>query len=187
MTRTLHVETWGEADAPRVVCLHGVTGRGAGWHRLAQGWLAEYHVLAPDLIGHGDSPYEPPWSIGEHLGAIVATVGAEPAAWIGHSYGGRLALELAAGRPDLVDRLVLLDPAILLDPEIALHVAELAREDRSYSSFARGRRAPLRGERSATDAEGDVAEDLRGFLSRTMTVAGAIATARLLSSRPTER
>jgi len=73
LTRTLHVETWGEVDAPRVVCLHGVTGRGAGWHRLATGWLGEYHVLAPDLIGHGASPYEPPWSIGEHLDTIVAT------------------------------------------------------------------------------------------------------------------
>jgi len=164
LTRTLHAETWGEADAPRVVCLHGVTGRGAGWHRLAKGWLAEYHVLAPDLIGHGVSPYEPPWSITENLDAIVETVGREPAVWIGHSFGGRLALELAARRPALVDRLVLLDPAILLDAEIALHVAELACEDRSYASFDEGVERRFEESGLQRTPKASVVEDLDGFL-----------------------
>ena len=164
MTRALHVETWGHVDAPRVVCLHGVTGRGAGWHRLAGGCLADSHVLAPDLIGHGASPYEPPWSIAEHLETLVATVGTEPSTWIGHSYGGRLALELAARRPALVERLVLLDPAMLLDPVIALHVAEFSRGDRSFASFDEG--VERRFEESGlhhTPRE-SVVEDLEGFL-----------------------
>ncbi len=164
MTRTLHVETWGNAGAPRVVCLHGITGRGAGWHRLAEGSLAAYRVLAPDLIGHGASPYEPPWSIAEHLEAIVATVGTEPATWIGHSFGGRLALELAARSPSLVDRLVLLDPAILLDAEIALHVAELAREDRSYTSFDEGVERRFEESGLHRTPRESVVEDLEGFL-----------------------
>ncbi len=160
----LHVETWGDADAPRVVCLHGITGRGAGWHRLAEGWLGDRHVLAPDLIGHGASPHEPPWSIGEHLDSLVATLGTEPSAWIGHSFGGRLALELAARRPALVERIVLLDPAIHLDPVIALHVAELAREDRSYASFDEG--VDRRFEESGLHRtpRQNVVEDLEGFL-----------------------
>ena len=60
MSRSLHVETWGDPDAPRVVCLHGVTGHGRGAARLAEGWLADYHVLSPDLLGHGSSTHEPP-------------------------------------------------------------------------------------------------------------------------------
>lgn len=164
MTRTLHVETWGDSDAPRVVCLHGITGRGAGWHRLANGWLADYHVLAPDLIGHGASPYEPPWSIDEHLDRIVATVGTTPAAWIGHSFGGRLALELAARQPELVKRLVLLDPAIRLDAEIALHVAELAREDRSYASFDEGVARRFDESGLLRTPRASLVEDLEGFL-----------------------
>jgi lipase len=164
LTRTLHAETWGDVGAPRVVCLHGVTGRGAGWHRLAKGWLSDYHVLAPDLIGHGASPYEPPWSIDEHLDVLVTTLGTEPAAWIGHSFGGRLALDLAARRPALVKRLVLLDPAILLDPVIALHVAELARDDRSYASFEEGvERRFVESGLQRTSRE-SVVEDLEGFL-----------------------
>ena len=68
----------------------------------------------------------------------VEAVGAEPAVWIGHSFGGRLAFEVAARHPELVERLVLLDPAILIDPEIALLVAEKDRRDRSYASFEEG-------------------------------------------------
>ncbi len=151
-------------ETPRVVCLHGITGRGAGWHRLAEGCLGAYHVLAPDLIGHGESPYEPPWSIAEHLEAIVATVGPEPATWIGHSFGGRLALELAALKPALVERLVLLDPAILLDPVIALHVAELARDDRSYASFEEGVERRFEESGLHRTPKKSVVEDLEGFL-----------------------
>ena len=79
MSRSLHVETWGDPDAPRVVCLHGVTGHGRGAGRLAEGWLADYHVLSPDLLGHGSSTYEPPWSIDAHVELLVAAVGTAPA------------------------------------------------------------------------------------------------------------
>jgi len=162
--RRLRVESWGELGAPRVVCLHGVTGHGRGARRLAEGWLADYRVLAPDLLGHGSSPYEPPWSIDEHVRLLLETLGPEPGAWIGHSFGGRLAFEVAARQPGLVERLVLLDPAIRIDPAIALLVAEKDREDRSYGSFEEG--VDRRFEESLlTRASRDVvADDLQGFL-----------------------
>jgi lipase len=160
----LHVEAWGDPDAPRVICLHGVTGYGRGWHRLAEGWLGDFRVLGPDLLGHGSSSYEPPWSIGAHVELLVATLGPAPAAWIGHSFGGRLAFEVAARHPGIVERLVLLDPAILLDPAVALHVAEAARADRSYASFDEG--VERRFEESGLDRTPRelVVDDLRGFL-----------------------
>lgn len=135
---TLAVEDWGEPGAPRVICLHGVTSHGRHFAKLAEQSLAGYHVLAPDLIGHGSSPYEPPWSISAHLDAIVETVGYEPAILVGHSFGARLAFELAARAPKLVPRLVLLDPAILVLPHVALLAAENARKDRAYVSFDEG-------------------------------------------------
>ncbi len=132
----LHVHAWGDTSAPRAVFLHGVTGFGGHARPLVEGWLAAtHHVLSPDLLGHGSSPYEPPWDIGAQLDAVLSSVGREPAAFVGHSWGGRLAFELAAREPTLVERLVLLDPAIHLDPAIALHVAEGSRADRSYASF----------------------------------------------------
>ena len=162
--RRLHVETWGEASAPRVVCLHGVTGRGKGARRLAEGWLPDYHVLAPDLLGHGRSPWEPPWSIGEHVKMLVETLGTAPSAWIGHSFGGRLAFEAAARYPEAVERLVLLDPALLIDPAIALMVAENDRKDRSYASFEEGVDRRFTESMLARAPRDVVAEDLRGFL-----------------------
>jgi len=133
----LHLEEWGPAEAPRVVCLHGVTSHGRHFAKLAEA-LPGFHVLAPDLLGHGSSPYEPPWDLGAHMDAIVETVGAAPAVLIGHSFGGRLAFELAARAPRLVPRLVLLDPAIHVLPQIALFAAENARKERSYVSFDEG-------------------------------------------------
>ena len=130
----LALHEWGDAGAPRVVCLHGVRNHGRHFARLAER-LPRYHVLAPDLLGHGYSPWEPPWDIGAHCNAIVETVGARPAVLVGHSFGGRLAFELAARAPKLVPKLVLLDPAILLPGHVALAAAESARIDKSYVSF----------------------------------------------------
>jgi lipase len=120
-----------------VLCLHGVTSHGRHFARLAEA-LDGFHVVAPDLLGHGSSPYEPPWSIAAHLDAIVGTVGERPGIVVGHSFGGRLALELAAREPELVSPLVLLDPAILIPPHVALHAAEHARKQREYVSFDEG-------------------------------------------------
>ena len=135
---TLAVHEWGEAGSPRLVCLHGVTGHGRHFAPLAERLAPRFHVLGPDLLGHGDSPYEPPWHVGAHLEALLEAVGERPAAWLGHSFGGRLAFELAARRPELVERLVLLDPAIHVLPHVGLYAAENARADRSYTSFAEG-------------------------------------------------
>jgi len=134
---SLALEKWGDPGAERVVCLHGVTSHGRHFARLAEA-LPGHHVLAPDLLGHGSSPYEPPWDLERHLAAVVDTVGAEPACLVGHSFGGRLALELAARAPKLVPRLVLLDPAIHVPPPVALYAAENARRERAYVSFDEG-------------------------------------------------
>lgn len=131
---TLALDEWREPGLPRVVCLHGVRNHGRHFARLATR-LAGYHVLAPDLLGHGLSPWEPPWSIAAHLDAIVDTVGPQESVLVGHSFGGRLAYELAARAPKLVPKLVLLDPAILLPGHVALAAAENARLDKGYVSF----------------------------------------------------
>jgi len=131
---TLALHEWGNPGSPRVVCLHGVRNHGGHFAQLATR-LPDHHVLAVDLLGHGHSPWEPPWDIGAHCDAIVETVGAQESILVGHSFGGRLAFELAARAPKLVPKLVLLDPAILLPGHVALAAAESARPDKSYVSF----------------------------------------------------
>jgi lipase len=138
VTRTLAVRAWGDEGAPRVVCLHGVTSHGRHFTGLGERLAGRHRVLALDLLGHGDSPWEPPWRVRDQVDAVLATVGEEPAAYVGHSFGGRVAFELAARLPAAVERLVLLDPALLIPPPAGLVSAETARLDRSYGSFAEG-------------------------------------------------
>jgi len=134
----LHVHAWGDPAAPPLVCLHGVSGHGRRFRKLVEERLADrFHVLAPDLRGHGRSAWDPPWNLDRHVEDVYDTLeGAEidRASWVGHSFGGRLILELGADAPDLVERAVLLDPAIRLPPERALELAESERAEKAFSS-----------------------------------------------------
>jgi lipase len=94
-------------------------------------------VIAPDLRGHGRSGWEPPWTIPTQLADLVETTGAlgvERADWVGHSWGGRLVLELAAAHPERVRRAVLLDPAIQPLPGPSQHLAETELDGGTYPS-----------------------------------------------------
>jgi lipase len=134
----LHLHEWGDAEAPALVCLHGVSAHGRRFRRLAEERFAKrFRVLAPDLRGHGRSGYEPPWNIATHLADVLETVdsaGAEPVAWLGHSFGGRLVLELCAIEPERVARAVLLDPAIQILPHVGLDFADGAARDTSFGT-----------------------------------------------------
>jgi len=132
----LQLHEWGDPGAPPVVCVHGLSAHGRRFRKLAEERLARrFRVLAPDLRGHGGSEWEPPWTIATHVHDLLETVddaGVHAAHWIGHSFGGRLVLELAALDPDRINRAVLLDPAIQLLPHVGFDFAELARGDRAY-------------------------------------------------------
>lgn len=133
----LHVHEWGDPRGEPLVCLHGVTGYAEVYQRLAQERWHERRVLAFDLRGHGRSGWEPPWTFATHVADLVETsaaLGLSTADWVGHSFGGRLVLELAAAQPRLVRRAVLLDPVIQLLPEVALAVADFERRDPVFRS-----------------------------------------------------
>ena len=133
---TLVVQRWGDPDAPAIVCLHGIQAHGGRFRRLAEERLvpAGFRVVAPDLRGHGRSSWDPPWSIPAQLASGIE-LGDEvrPAVWLGHSFGGRLVLELAAARPDLVPRAILLDAAVQMTAEDAREAADEDRGDRSFA------------------------------------------------------
>jgi len=133
----LHAYEWGDPRGEALVCLHGVTGYAGVYQRLAEERWSERRVLAFDLRGHGRSGWEPPWTFATHVADLVETseaLGLVAADWVGHSFGGRLVLELAAVHPQLVRRAVLLDPAIQLLPEVALDVADFERREPVYRS-----------------------------------------------------
>jgi len=91
-------------DSPRVLALHG-------WGRTRTDWLPALHdlpALAADLPGFGASPAPPrAWGSRDYAELLVPVL--EGGGWTvaGHSFGGRVAVQLAAGWPELVSRLVL--------------------------------------------------------------------------------
>lgn len=112
--------------APAAIALHcsGATGR--QWRALAASLGEHYAVLAPDLIGSGATPHwsgERPFSLAEEARPIIAALSARRARvhLVGHSYGGGVALRVAAERPDLVASLTLYEPSafhLLKDSEV---------------------------------------------------------------------
>ena len=133
---TLRLRRWGEPELPALVCLHGVTSHAAHFARLADRLADRYAIVALDLRGHADSTWEPPWHLEQHVEDVLESAPETPGAWLGHSFGARIAFEVAAAAPERVERLVLLDPAIHVHPAVGLHAAENARRERSYASFS---------------------------------------------------
>lgn len=125
----LHVHEWGDPEAPPVVCLHGVTAHGERYKQLAEErWARHFHLYAPDLRGHSRSSWDGPWDFPTYVADLVETIdhlGLEQPDWVGHSFGGRLILELAARHPERIRRAALLDPAIDILPHVAEFMAEV--------------------------------------------------------------
>jgi lipase len=132
----LSVTEWGDPTGQPVICLHGVSGHGRRFRRLAEEWLQGYRVVGVDCRGHGRSGWEPPWSAEQHVADLLETaddLGIAEAAWVGHSFGGKLVAEVAARHPDRVVCAVLLDPAMQLDAAVAGERADLTRADISFA------------------------------------------------------
>ncbi|WP_435278459.1 alpha/beta hydrolase [Rhodococcus yananensis] len=145
----LHTHLFGPADGPPVLALHGLTGHGRRWRNLAETYLPDLRVIAPDLRGHGRSPWTPPWSFESHvadLSTLLDTHDTGPVTVVGHSFGGAIALHLAATAPERVRSLVLLDPAIGLPGDRLLEVADLTVRYPDYTDAAEARSEKTHGD-----------------------------------------
>jgi lipase len=127
VTGELRVYHYGPAEPIRVLAIHGLTGHGKRWRTLATRYLPDVAIAAPDLLGHGRSSWAAPWTIEANVAALAALLECDadgPVVVVGHSFGGALALQLAATRPDIVGGLVLLDVAAGLDGQRMRELAD---------------------------------------------------------------
>ncbi len=120
----VNVRVLGDPEGRTVLALHGLNADGG--HLADLGERLGYRLVCPDLRGHGRSPGEPPGHLDQVVSDVVALGLHGPLDVIGYSYGGLVAVALAARRPDLIERLVLLDPAIGLAPDFVAPMAERA-------------------------------------------------------------
>jgi len=98
-------------SGPAVVLVHGMVNSSRHWESVALRLAEEYTVIAPDLIGHGDSAaVRGDYSLGAHAASIrdlLATVGIDRATLVGHSLGGGVAMQFFYQFPQRTERLVL--------------------------------------------------------------------------------
>lgn len=152
MTEPLHTYRYGPAGPAQVLAIHGLTGHGQRWQTLATRHLAEYTFVAPDLIGHGRSSWAAPWTLEANVAALAGLIDGSVVV-VGHSFGGALALSLAAERPDLVSHLVLLDPAVELDGGWMRDIAEGMFASPDYPDRAEARAEKVNGSWAEVDAD----------------------------------
>jgi pimeloyl-ACP methyl ester carboxylesterase len=100
-------EGWG----PVVLLIHGITGSSQTWDDVIPLLSDHYTVIAPDLLGHGDSAKpRGDYSLGAYASGIrdlLKAVGHDRATVVGHSLGGGVAMQLAYQFPEMAERLVL--------------------------------------------------------------------------------
>ena len=107
----LHYADWGNEGAPPLLLIHGGRDHCRNWDWVAQDLRGDYHIIAPDLRGHGDSQ----WMLGGNYSMVdyVADIAQlvhqkqeAPITIIGHSLGGSIALQYAGVYPDNVVKVV---------------------------------------------------------------------------------
>jgi pimeloyl-ACP methyl ester carboxylesterase len=99
-------------SGPPVVLIPGLLNSSSHWQSVALELAREHTVIAPDLIGHGDSAApRGDYSLGAHAASIrdlLAAIGIERATIVGHSLGGGVAMQFFYQFPQRVERLVLI-------------------------------------------------------------------------------
>src|SRR2546428_764954 len=98
---------WG----PVIVLIHGITGSSLTWEDVIEPLAERYTVVAPDLLGHGESAKpRGDYSLGAYASGVrdlLQAIGHDRATVVGHSLGGGVAMQFAYQFPERCERLVL--------------------------------------------------------------------------------
>lgn len=113
MAVKLHYKQYSETGKPLLV-LHGLFGSQANWGWHNKQLAAQFAVYGVDLRNHGDSPHDAEMSymaMAEDVRQLLQDRQLSSCFMLGHSMGGKVAMQLALSYPDLVERLIVVDIA----------------------------------------------------------------------------
>ena len=152
----LHYVDWGNPDAPPMILIHGGRDHCRNWDWVAEEFRNDYHIIAPDLRGHGDSQWMEGGSYQQidyvyDIAQLLHQKKMTPVTVIGHSLGGSISLLYTALHPENVVKLVSIEgmgppPAMVeerlnkpLDERLHMWMDDLrglsARQVRRYDSL----------------------------------------------------
>lgn len=110
----LHYVDWGNPNAPPLLLVHGGRDHCRNWDWVAQSLRKDYHIIAPDLRGHGDSQ----WITGGtyttadyvyDIAQLIHQLKLAPLRIVSHSMGGGISLRYAGLYPEKVSKLVAIE------------------------------------------------------------------------------
>jgi pimeloyl-ACP methyl ester carboxylesterase len=115
----LHYADWGNDAAPSLILIHGGRDHSRSWDEVARALQPHFHVMAPDLRGHGDSDWAKgsSYSLSDYvydLTCLVRSASVHQTAIVGHSMGGMIGLMYAGAYPDRMSHLAVLDGVTVL-------------------------------------------------------------------------
>lgn len=117
----LHFVDWGGEGRPPLLLVHGGRDHARNWDWVARALRDEYHIIAPDLRGHGDSAH----AIGGQytqsdyildLAQLIDVLDLAPVRIVAHSLGAAVSLQFAGVYPEKVEKLVAIEGMKIPDP-----------------------------------------------------------------------
>jgi len=110
----LHYVDWGNPDAPPLLLVHGGRDHCRNWDWVAQSLRKDWHIICPDLRGHGDSQWSPDgnYSMSAYIYDLAQLVHQQqlaPVTIVAHSLGGNICLRYAGIYPEQVRKLVAIE------------------------------------------------------------------------------
>jgi pimeloyl-ACP methyl ester carboxylesterase len=132
----LHYLEWGAVGNPDLLLVHGWTSFAPSWNGVADYFKERFHIIAPDLRGHGESDKPATGyrlrDFTEDIRQLIENLHLKKTAYVGHSWGGNIGTILASDTPQLISRAFLEDPVYwrMLHAFVTALPGALARKNR---------------------------------------------------------
>jgi len=121
----LHCQIKGQGQP--LILLHGLFGSSDNWGTVAKHFAQHYQVISVDLRNHGNSPHSASQTytdMADDLLELCQNLGLAHIHLLGHSLGGKVAMQFATHHPERIEKLIVVDMAIRAYPDAYTHMID---------------------------------------------------------------